>query len=76
MTSHALNIIFSELSFHAATSDSWLNIFILDCLHKVVAYRKSDAPFIVGHDLLELTFQFAALPETRSYCDVPELQAI
>ena len=38
----------------SAISDSWFDIVILNCHSKVVSYVKSDAPFIAGHDLLEL----------------------
>ena len=62
VSSHALHIIHSDFTYHMAGSDSWLDVFIMDSLSKVV-YDKSDAPFIAGHDLLGLVYQFDVPPD-------------
>ena len=61
--SHALHIAHSDSTYRTAKSDSWLDVFILDSLSKVVSYIKSDAPFIASHDLLELVYQFDVPPD-------------
>ncbi|XP_071652803.1 uncharacterized protein [Temnothorax longispinosus] len=55
----SLNIVESHSTYHTRSSDSWLDVFIVDSLDKVSSFRKSDAPFINGHDLIELTYLFA-----------------
>lgn len=55
--SHSLLIVPSDATHHTATSDSWLDTFIIDDLEKVVSFTKSTSPFIAGHDLLELSLQ-------------------
>ena len=50
----ALNIESSDPTYHTATVDSWLDIFNLDYPDKIVSFVKSEAPFITGHNLLEL----------------------
>ena len=53
-SSHALSIVDSDSTFHTSIADSWLDVFILDCLTKVLSSYKSEVPFIAGHDLIEL----------------------
>ena len=57
-----LNIVDSEPTYHTAAADSWLDVFIVDSSDKVQSFRKSEAPFIPGHDLLELSYRFESLP--------------
>ena len=63
--SQSLHIVDSEPTFHSSTSDSWLDLFIVDSPDKLSSYVKSDAPFIAEHDLIELTYRFV----TRSVSD-------
>ena len=61
-SSHALSIVDSDSTFHTSTADSWLDVFIVDCLTKVLNFYKSEAPFIAGHDLIELSYRFESPP--------------
>ena len=61
-TSHALGIVGSDSTFHTSIADSWLDVFIVDCLAKVLSFHKSEAPFIAGHDLIELSYRFESPP--------------
>ncbi|XP_071576178.1 uncharacterized protein [Temnothorax nylanderi] len=56
MSSLSLNIVDSEATFHTATSDSWLDVLVVDDSDKVLLFTKSSSPFIAGHDLLEMSF--------------------
>ena len=58
MFAHSLQIVRSEATHHTATSDSWLDVFIVDDPDKIKSYSKSSSPFIAGHDLLELSLSF------------------
>ncbi|XP_077270664.1 uncharacterized protein LOC143901904 [Temnothorax americanus] len=55
-TQLSLHIVESNSTFHTASSDSWLDVFLVDNLDKVLSFSKSNAPFINGHDLIELTY--------------------
>ena len=55
-----LHLVDSGTSFHTATCGSWLNIIVTDSDHKIVSFIKSAAPFIAGHDLLQLEYVFDA----------------
>ncbi|XP_071650007.1 uncharacterized protein [Temnothorax longispinosus] len=52
----SLHIVESNSTFHTVSSDSWLDVFIVDSLDKVLSFHKSSAPFINGHDMIELTY--------------------
>ncbi|XP_024893569.1 uncharacterized protein LOC112468571 [Temnothorax curvispinosus] len=54
----SLNIVESQSTYHTSSSSSWLDVFVVDNFDKVSSFRKSDAPFINGHDLIELTYSF------------------
>lgn len=56
--SQSLHIVLSDATFHTASSDSLLDVFIIDCSHKLFSFAKSDCPFTAGHDLIELTYAF------------------
>ncbi|XP_071572597.1 uncharacterized protein [Temnothorax nylanderi] len=56
MSGLSLTIVNSDATFHTATSDSWLDVLVVDDSDKVLAYAKSLSPFIAGHDLLELSY--------------------
>ena len=58
VSSHAISIVDSHSTFHTSTADSWLDVFIVDCLTKGMSFYKSEAPFIAGHDLIELSYRF------------------
>ena len=62
VSSYALNIVDSDPTFHTAVADSWLDVFIIDSSDKARSFRKSEAPFIAGHDLLEMSYRFESLP--------------
>ncbi|XP_046750069.1 uncharacterized protein LOC124413491 [Diprion similis] len=62
VSSLAMDIVQSDSTYHTASSDSWLDVFIIDSLEKLCAFHKSDAPFIAGHDLISLAYKFARLP--------------
>ena len=61
VAAHVLNIVASNSTFHTATADSWLDVFIVDSSTKVLSFRKSEAPFIAGQDLLE-SYRFESPP--------------
>ena len=61
----SLNIVPSEPTYHTSYSDSWLDICIVDSMRKVFSFKKSVAPFINDHDLLELTHSFHLLSATN-----------
>ncbi|XP_071578618.1 uncharacterized protein [Temnothorax nylanderi] len=54
----SLNIVESQSTFHTGSSDSWLDVYMVDNMDKVLLFHKSDAPFINGHDLIKLTYSF------------------
>lgn len=54
--SSSLFLVQSSATYHTATNDSWLDVFILDSQDKLLSFVKSDTPFFCGHDLLQLTF--------------------
>ena len=62
VSSYALNIVDSGPTFHTTSADSWLDVYITDNPAKVQSFRKSEAPFIAGHDLLELSYPFESPP--------------
>ena len=62
VSSHALSIVDSDSTFHTSIADSWLDVFIVDCLTKVLSFYKSEAPFIAGHVLIELSYRFESPP--------------
>ena len=79
LSSHALSIVDSDSTFQISTADSWLDVFIVDCLTTVLSFHKSDTPFIAGHDLNELSYRFESPPilarmiSRRSYGGFNEL---
>ena len=62
VSSHALGIVDSDSTFHTSIADPWLDVFILDYLANVLSFQKSEAPFIAGHDLIELSYRFEKPP--------------
>ena len=64
VSAYALNIIDSDPTFHMAAADSWLDVFIIDSSDKVRSFRESEAPFIAGHDLLEMSYRFESPPNS------------
>ncbi|KAK0073898.1 hypothetical protein PV325_009039 [Microctonus aethiopoides] len=51
---------------HTATSDSLLDVFLVDDLNKVTNYIESDSLFIAGHDLITLNYKFKLpIPASR-----------
>ena len=62
VSSHALSIVDLDSTFHTSIADSWLDVFIVDCLAKVLSFYTSEAPFIAGHDLIALSHRFELPP--------------
>ena len=62
VSSFALSIVDSDPTYHLAVTDSWLDVFITDSSDKVQSFRKSEAPFIAGHDLREMSYRFESPP--------------
>lgn len=58
--SFSLHLVESGASFHTANSDSWLDVFIIDSREKLISLSKSEVPFINGHDLIEISYEFGA----------------
>ena len=62
VSSYSLNIVDSDPALYTAAADSWLDVFIIDSSDKVRSFHKSEAPFIAGHDLLEMSYRFESPP--------------
>ena len=60
--SDAYSIIVSDSTFHTSIADSWLDVFIVDSLTKVLSFYHSEASFIAGHDLIEFSYRFESPP--------------
>lgn len=58
-TSHALHILQFGPTHHTALTDSWLDIFLVNELDKIVQIEKTDSPFIAGHDLLSIQYKLS-----------------
>lgn len=62
----ALFVVPSDPTNHTRTTtitaDTWLDLFIINHKDAMYSYRKSDSPFIVGHDWIELGFKFHKPP--------------
>lgn len=56
--SSAYHLVEFGPTFHLHSYDSWLDVMIVDDPTKIVAFSKTEVPFINGHDLLELTYCF------------------
>lgn len=53
----ALHLQPSPPIHHTATSDTWLDVVLVDDLEKIHNYTKSDFPFIAGHDLIPISYR-------------------
>lgn len=62
--SQSLFLVPSESTHHTVSSDSLLDVFIIDHQSKLNSFSKSSEPFIAGHDLIQLLYSF----DTNSYC--------
>lgn len=47
---------------HTATSDTWLDLCLVDMLDTVIAHSQTEAPFIAGHDLITATLDVHVPP--------------
>lgn len=56
--SSSLYIVPSDTTHYTATSDSWLDVFVVDDLDKVITLVNYGSLFIIGHDFLTLTLNF------------------
>lgn len=50
----ALFLVPSEATYHTSYCDSWLDVAILDSEEKLSSFKKTSAPFIAGHDAIEI----------------------
>ena len=55
--SNSLHLIPSDPTHHQLWrgSHTWIDLFIVKSTDRVLTYRKSDAPFIAGHDFIEIS---------------------
>ena len=55
--SNSLHLIPSDPTHHQLWrgSHTWIDLFIVKSTNRVLTYRKSDAPFIAGHDFIEIS---------------------
>ncbi|XP_011859007.1 PREDICTED: uncharacterized protein LOC105556520 [Vollenhovia emeryi] len=58
LKSLSLHLVPPDPTYHTKTSDTWLDVIIIDDPDKLHTYTKSDSPFIAGHDLLCLSYAF------------------
>lgn len=64
----ALHLVKSDPTHHVfwksdgSTHHTWIDLFLLNDPDRLVQYRKSDAPFTVGHDLIEIDYFVANSP--------------
>lgn len=62
--SQSLYLVPSDATHHTASSDSWLDVFIIDHPSKLNSFSKSSEPFIAGHDYIIISYSF----DTKTYC--------
>lgn len=82
LQAQSLFLVPSEATHHTRTEtvncDTWLDLFITHSESAVLEYRKSEAPFIAGHDYTELDFQFSKpinIPKTIQIRDLQNIDA-
>ncbi|KAK0072429.1 hypothetical protein PV326_000090 [Microctonus aethiopoides] len=79
-TSHSLHILGNVPIYHTSTSDSLLDVLLVDDPQKVLYYNKSDALFIAGHDLVCIHYQYSSAPsierqiQRRNYANLDETE--
>lgn len=77
---HSLHLLGRLPTHHTATSESLLDVFIVDDITKVTLFEKTTCPFIAGHDLLHLHYSYHQTPTTvrlirrRNFKQLDELQ--
>lgn len=64
----ALKVQPSQPTHHTASSDTWIDLFIVDNLTKIAAYFKSSSPFIAGHDLISVQYNLKGSLVTKHKC--------
>lgn len=53
---------------HTRTSDTWLDLCLVDALDTVIGHWKTEAPFIAGHDLITATIDLrTSKPVTQDF---------
>ena len=64
LDSHSLFLVPSDPTHHQLYRDShtWLDLFIVKNAESVVAYHKSPAPFIAGHDFIYISLSHVKNP--------------
>lgn len=63
---------------HTRDSDTWLDLCLVDASDTVVAYYKTDTPFIAGHDLISATLDIhipTLKPPDFTYRDIKSVDA-
>ena len=64
---------------HTPTSDTWLDLCLVDSLDVVDSYWRSDVPFIAGHDVIMATLQLnvhTELDQSFSYRDFKSVNPV
>ena len=64
INSNSRRLVHSEPTHHQPWrgSHTWIDLFLVKSDDRVLAYRKSPAPFIAGHDIIELTLACSKPP--------------
>lgn len=62
----ALHLQPSPPAHHTASSDTWLDVILVDDLKKIHTYTKSESPFIAGHDLISINYNIVGPLPTKS----------
>ena len=63
----SLHLVDSPPTHHTLWRDgtahhTWLDLFLIKDPHRLAQYRKSDVPFTVGHDFIEIDYLLASPP--------------
>ena len=62
VASQDLFLVPSNATHHTATSDTWLDLVIVDNLEKVRHFQQSGTPFISGDEIISLDYTFDCNP--------------
>lgn len=78
--SHNLNLVSTEPTHHCLwrdpSSHTCIDLFIVNNLANVLDFRKSQAPFIAGHDFIETTLKIVRPPVTTKTIKTRSLNAV
>ena len=78
INSNSLHLVYSEPTHHQPWRDShtWIDLFLVKSDDRVLAYQKSPAPFIAGHDFIELTLACSKLPPVVKHVPMRNLKTV